>query len=553
MSKFASFLVGMGGGYIKARDKEFERERQAKEDAWREEQRDWQRTERQDAANLKSDIGRAANPVTMGSVVTDAAGSNAFTKDTDAAAMLADMSSAKNVGTQTQQATRVVDTAYTDPAKAAEAALVADTPDAESKRVQDVYRKAGMRSNAMQEFTANENFKTAQEARIKMLEKEGVSAAMAALRGNDPEAAMKAFQGSGSRKLPEGSKFVQTDGTDIFTGKPGKVWSVIGPDGATIMPDVGVAAAKYLGIEGLIARDDKNRAEDAAAAALALKERQVAAVEMNAATNARKLDGLLMRGTGGGGGGGGSSSAGGMSGTLNGPALKDRRDYLSDFSGSLPDPKNALTPEEAQTISIANQKVLAQADAVFSTNAELGIILTAPQAAAAMRIASQDPASIRRVRDNNTGTVYETVVVNGKTVVLGVGSLKPAAPPAPASTAAPGSPPAATSAVTPAAAPVTPPAAAPRAPAVTTMGAMNPGGNAALNAVLGPKATQIQGMAEMLRQSQAKTAAAAKSGDPRVVMAAAQEQQQIRSLIDKTLGDMSPQQAASVRQAAGVN
>ena len=38
MSKFASFLAGMGGGYIKAKDKEYERERQAKDDAWREEQ-----------------------------------------------------------------------------------------------------------------------------------------------------------------------------------------------------------------------------------------------------------------------------------------------------------------------------------------------------------------------------------------------------------------------------------------------------------------------------------------------------------------------------------
>jgi len=116
--------------------------------------------------------------------------------------------------------------------------------------------------------------------------------------------------------------------------------------------------------------------------------------------------------------------ASGGAGSTNGPALKDRRDYLSDFSGSLPDPKTATTPEEAQAINAGNQRILAQADAVFSTNAELGNILTAPQAAAAMRLA-QDPANIKRVRDNNTGMVYETVAVNGKPVILGVGSMKP--------------------------------------------------------------------------------------------------------------------------------
>jgi hypothetical protein len=79
------------------------------------------------------------------------------------------------------------------------------------------------------------------------------------------------------------------------------------------MPDVGSAVAKYLGIEGLIARDDKMRAEEAAAAKALLEERRTAAVELNAATNARKLDGLLARGSGGGGGGSGGGGGGGRS------------------------------------------------------------------------------------------------------------------------------------------------------------------------------------------------------------------------------------------------
>lgn len=104
--------------------------------------------------------------------------------------------------------------------------------------------------------------------------------------------------------------------------------------------------------------------------------------------------------------------------------------------------------------------------------------------------------------------------------------------------------------------PVAPPSAPPpqqaRAP-LTTMQAMNPSGNASLESVLGPKSTQIQGMAEMFRQAQQKTAEAAKAGNPTAVVAAAQAQQQVRGLIDKALQDMNPQQAQAVRQAVGIN
>ena len=80
MSKFASFLAGMGGGYIKAKDKEYERERQAKEDAWREEQQGWQRADRAEKDALRTSMKDAfADRSTIeGTAVTSTTGTNLY-------------------------------------------------------------------------------------------------------------------------------------------------------------------------------------------------------------------------------------------------------------------------------------------------------------------------------------------------------------------------------------------------------------------------------------------------------------------------------------------
>jgi len=156
-----SFLAGMGSGYLQAKEKGYERERQAKDDAWKEEQRGRQRAEWQKADNLESDLRAAANPVSQGAVITDDAGSNAFTKDKDAAAMMADMSNAKNTGMEVQKATRVVDQAYTDPSKAGEAAKMAMAPDARNARVADTL----MRHGQIERATTMENTALDQKAK----------------------------------------------------------------------------------------------------------------------------------------------------------------------------------------------------------------------------------------------------------------------------------------------------------------------------------------------------------------------------------------------------
>lgn len=60
-----ALLAGMGGGYIKGRQQRIDDERQAKQDAWMQEQQDRQRQDWKDQDQLKSDLKAAAAPVTM--------------------------------------------------------------------------------------------------------------------------------------------------------------------------------------------------------------------------------------------------------------------------------------------------------------------------------------------------------------------------------------------------------------------------------------------------------------------------------------------------------
>lgn len=85
-----SFLAGMGTGYIKARDKAYEQERQAKQDAWMEEQRTRQRQEWQDADKLKTDIKDAtAERQTVQGTETTAGGTRMFSATPENAASMA--------------------------------------------------------------------------------------------------------------------------------------------------------------------------------------------------------------------------------------------------------------------------------------------------------------------------------------------------------------------------------------------------------------------------------------------------------------------------------
>lgn len=117
MSKSAiAFLTGLGTGYMNQSQKSKELERQAKLDAQNTAMFDAnmanikdQQDERQLVKDQRSATAAALSggQTAPGYQVTDDAGSAAFTKDKDAAAMMADMSAVKNTGTDANMATRV--------------------------------------------------------------------------------------------------------------------------------------------------------------------------------------------------------------------------------------------------------------------------------------------------------------------------------------------------------------------------------------------------------------------------------------------------------------
>lgn len=100
----------------------------AEEKAWRNEQRAQQRAEWDRKEQLRTGLAAASAPakVDQGYQITDAAGSDAFTKDADAAAAMQDMVSGQQP--TLSSATRVQDKAYADPAQAKRAEAEYNAP-----------------------------------------------------------------------------------------------------------------------------------------------------------------------------------------------------------------------------------------------------------------------------------------------------------------------------------------------------------------------------------------------------------------------------------------
>jgi hypothetical protein len=121
----ASFATGFLGGMNDRRAMDQKNAVMAEELAWKREQRQAERDKLASEREYRASLADAVKParVDTGYQVTDAAGSDAFTKDADAAAMMSDMSASREQAPSLSSATRVQDTAYSDPrqAKAAQA------------------------------------------------------------------------------------------------------------------------------------------------------------------------------------------------------------------------------------------------------------------------------------------------------------------------------------------------------------------------------------------------------------------------------------------------
>lgn len=375
LRSMAAVLAGAGRGMVERREDDERKARQAKID----ERADWQHNQLVEAANrenkLRTDLADAAAPrATMQGTVTESGGQKLFSADPGQAAQIKSMAESiaemEGTGPVTQTQGNAITGSMskghqitTGPVDLAQM----NSPEAESLRVQEVYRRNGLRDKYMQEFNANEAYKDTIKKRIETMKREGVTAALAHLRAGSPEQAMQAFQGSGEIKLPEGAKFVQLDGTDMHTGKPGKVWGVQGPDGQTIVADVGQMAAKYLGIEGMFRFDGdaaqrKQAAEDAARKN-DLDQRRLDIQQQLADARDKQVNAIAMRLAGGGSGGGGGSRGGGSGG--------GRGDE------GLPNPMSGFDPRKAYAVAADQAIAELSADGTPATPAAIAARATA--------------------------------------------------------------------------------------------------------------------------------------------------------------------------------
>lgn len=142
-----SFLAGMGTGYIKAKDKAYEQERQAKQDAWMEEQRNRQRQDWQEADKLKSDLkDAAATRDTVAGTETKAGDTRVFSQSAEnASAMqkLLDNEAELTGAAPVQQASTAVTGKMARGHQIGATAEGMNTPDARNQRVVDALMNNG--------------------------------------------------------------------------------------------------------------------------------------------------------------------------------------------------------------------------------------------------------------------------------------------------------------------------------------------------------------------------------------------------------------------------
>ena len=327
MRGIASFIAGFGGGYVKAKDKEYDRERQDRLDKQSNELHTAKMSEilaTQDERQRERDF-RDANVASLsagktdtGQVVTDAAGSNAYTKDADAAVVLQDMAQTANGGAQVAPATRVLtgvqgatqrgtipgQQVFTDPAKAQEFAQ--SMPMTEYTKLQA--RKAVAEQYGKLEIADD------MRGKLENLASKGVFKAGSLLDAGNADGALKVLQDMNPDLVPKGAQFKQVDVPDMFDhSKTTKGWALVAP-GAEGQPERVLVGDFRDAVFGYLTPQEQF-ASRRALRTDARDERKTAVAEQQADTSARKLDvmmaGILAKNNGGGRSGGGGGGRGG--------------------------------------------------------------------------------------------------------------------------------------------------------------------------------------------------------------------------------------------------
>lgn len=239
-----AFAAGFGGAYIKGKERQQEldreMERQRVEDSWRDEQRGAWRAEQADKKAMRASLADAIRPtaVDSGYQVSSEAGSSAFTKDADAAAMMTDMVADQRPSLG--QAYRAAGKTFADRAGAETAANDYNSQPATLERMGaavapiDPAKAISLQSAASTARNAQQKAEEDRRARAKAMEAEGVGQTYKAMLSRSPEAVFQAFNATGNLKLKEPPRIVETRVVKTPYGEiEDDVWEgvAVGPDG----------------------------------------------------------------------------------------------------------------------------------------------------------------------------------------------------------------------------------------------------------------------------------------------------------------------------------
>jgi len=301
LRSIAAVMAGVGTGLVARKEDAEKKARQDKLDAQANELHTAKMSEivaAQDERQRERDF-REANVAALstgktdtGQVVTDAAGSNAYTKDADAAAVLQDMAQTANGGAQVAPATRVLtgmqgatqrgtipgQQVFTDPAKAQEFAQSMPMTEyaklKERQRVAEQYGKLEIADDM--------------RAKLENLASKGVFKASSLLDSGNADGALKVLQDMNPDLVPKGAQFKQVDVPDMFDRtKTAKGWALVAP-GAEGQPervlvgDFRDAVFGYLTPQEQFGQENKVRE-------LRLKERELEEVKIPNAETQREL------------------------------------------------------------------------------------------------------------------------------------------------------------------------------------------------------------------------------------------------------------------------
>lgn len=202
LGRIASALAKGIDGYTDGLEYKDRKARQAKEDAWRDSERQAVIEERKRNADMRKGLADAVLPaqVDPGFQVTDDAGSNAFTKDADAAAVMQDMAGTVNEGAGLSSATRVNQTAYADPAQAKQATDAYNADGATLRRASAAVMPFDP-ARGLQLQTGAGQAEEQDRQRRERFKAEGVAQTVRAMRTGDAKAVKDAFNAGGEYKI----------------------------------------------------------------------------------------------------------------------------------------------------------------------------------------------------------------------------------------------------------------------------------------------------------------------------------------------------------------